>query len=136
MLPGLVYGIAETRLVSLGIQNPRSQQIPGIIDAGIARCQGGMIGKGINVWSVVHIEDLVRLYMHIFDAAINSCRLYVGRIGMYFAENGECEAREIFQAVAKELSTRGCGGSRPTVFTEVEMEKCTFVSDCISDDQL
>ncbi|KAG8213376.1 hypothetical protein J3R82DRAFT_11870 [Butyriboletus roseoflavus] len=129
VLPGLVYGIAKTRLVSLGIQNPHSQQIPAIINAGIDRLQGGMIGKGMNIWSHVHIEDLVCLYMQIFDAAINSCRLYVGRIGMYFAENGECEARETFQAVAKELSTRGCGGGRPTVFTEVEMVKYTFVSE-------
>jgi hypothetical protein len=96
--------------------------------AGIDRRQGGMIGKGVNVWSHVHIEDLGCLYMHIVDAAISSCRLYVGRIGVYFAESGECEVVEIVQAVAKELSARGCGGSRPTVFTQAEMEKYTFVT--------
>ncbi|KAG6374463.1 hypothetical protein JVT61DRAFT_4506 [Boletus reticuloceps] len=124
--PGLVYGIARTRLVSLGVQNPRSEQIRAIVDAGIDRRQGGVIGKGLNVWSHVHIEDLVCLYMHIFDAAICSCRLYVGRNGIYFAESGECELGEIFQVVAKELSARGCGTSRPTVFTRAEMEKYTF----------
>lgn len=87
-----------------------------------------MIGKGINICSHVHIEDLTRLYMHIFDAAICCCRLYVGRNGVYFAENGECEVGEIFEAVAKELSVRGCGESRPTVFTQAEMEKYAFVS--------
>ena len=110
------------------MQNPRSRQIQAIIDAGIDRRQGGMIGKGVNVWSHVHIEDLACLYMHIFDAAISSCRLYVGRIGMYFAESGECEVGEIFQAVGKELSARGCGGSRPTVFTQAEMEKYALVT--------
>lgn len=128
VLPGLIYGIAQTRLVSLGIQNSRSQQIQAMIDAGIDRHQGGVIGKGINIWSHVHIQDLACLYMHIFDAAICSCRLYVGRIGMYFAENGECEIGEISQAVAKELSARGCGRHYPTVFTQAEMEKYTFVS--------
>lgn len=128
ILPGLVYGIAETRLVSLGIQNPHSRQIPAVINAGIDRRQGGVIGKGVNVWSHVHIEDLACLYMHIFDAAISSCRLYVGRIGIYFAENGECEVGDIFHAVAKELGARGCGANRPTVFTQAEMEKYPFVS--------
>lgn len=66
--------------------------------------------------------------MHIFDAAINSCRLYVGRIGMYFAENGEGEIGDIFGVVAKELGARGCGASHPTVFTQAEMEKYVFVS--------
>ncbi|KAF8440498.1 hypothetical protein L210DRAFT_982316 [Boletus edulis BED1] len=125
IVPGLVYGIAQTRLVSLG-QDSRSQQIRAIVDAGIDRRQGGVIGKGLNVWSHVHIEDLVCLYMHIFDAAICSCRLYVGRNGIYFAESGECDLGEIFQVVAKELSARGCGTSRPTVFTRAEMEKYTF----------
>ncbi|KAF8126989.1 hypothetical protein EV363DRAFT_1298377 [Boletus edulis] len=125
IVPGLVYGVAQTRLVSLG-QDSRSQQIRAIVDAGIDRRQGGVISKGLNVWSHVHIEDLVCLYMHIFDAAICSCRLYVGRNGIYFAESGECELGEIFQVVAKELSARGCGTSRPTVFTQAEMEKYTF----------
>lgn len=124
----MVYGIARTPLVTLGIQNPRSQQIPAMINAGIDRRQGGVVGKGVNIWSHVRIEDLACLYMHIFDAAISSCRLYVGRIGMYFAESGECEAGEIFQVISKELSTRGCGESRSTVFTEAEMEKYKFVS--------
>lgn len=128
ILPGLVYGIAKTPLVSLGIQNPRSQQIPAAINAGIDRYQGGVIGKGMNIWSHVYIEDLACLYMHIFDAAVNSCRLYVGRNGVYFAENGECRVGDIFHAVARELSVRGCGANRPTVFTRAETEKYAFVS--------
>ncbi|KAF9223841.1 NAD(P)-binding protein [Gyrodon lividus] len=123
VLPGLVYGIAKTHLVSLGLQNPRSQQIPNIIKAGLDRRQGGVVGRGLNIWSHVRIEDLVCLYMHIFDAAISCRRLYVGRIGFYFGENGECAIGEICQVVAKGLHARGCGDSKPTVFTQGEMEK-------------
>ncbi|KAF9236710.1 hypothetical protein BU15DRAFT_89011 [Melanogaster broomeanus] len=123
VLPGLVYGIAKTRLVSLGVQNPRSQQIPTIIETGLDRRQGGIIGKGLNIWSHVHIEDLVGLYMHIFDAAIGYGRLYSGRLGFYFGENGECAFGEIFRVVARELHARGCGDIKPTVFTQKEMEK-------------
>ncbi|KAF8837258.1 NAD(P)-binding protein [Paxillus ammoniavirescens] len=123
ILPGLVYGIAKTHLVSLGVQNPHSQQIPGIIKAGLDRRQGGVIGKGLNIWSHVRIEDLACLYMHIFDAAIGGCRLYTGRLGFYFGENGECTVGEICRVVAKELHARGCGDSKPTVFTQSEVEK-------------
>lgn len=119
-----MYGIAQIRLVSLGIQN---SQIPAAINAGIDRRQGGAIGKGMNIWSHVHIDDLACLYMHIFDAAVNRCRLYVGRTGIYFTENGECEVGEIFRAVAKELSARGCGASLPTVFAQAEMQGYAFV---------
>ncbi|KIK96926.1 hypothetical protein PAXRUDRAFT_825456 [Paxillus rubicundulus Ve08.2h10] len=123
ILPGLVYGIAKTYLVSRGAQHSRSQQIPNVIKAGLDRRQGGVIGKGLNVWSHVHTEDLACLYMHIFDAAIGGCRLYTGRLGFYFGENGECTVEEICRVVAKELHARGCGDSKPTAFTQGEMEK-------------
>jgi hypothetical protein len=57
ILPSTIYGIATGKLVELGIQNPYSVQIPGLINASLDRGQGGMIGLGKNIWPNVSIED-------------------------------------------------------------------------------
>ncbi|KAG1738216.1 hypothetical protein EDB19DRAFT_1829199 [Suillus lakei] len=73
ILPSTIYGIANTSLVELGIQNPYSQQIPALIKAGIDRKQGG-----------------ATLYTTIFDAAMNGPgEPGNGREGFYFGANGE-----------------------------------------------
>ncbi|KIJ67094.1 hypothetical protein HYDPIDRAFT_128710 [Hydnomerulius pinastri MD-312] len=119
ILPGLVYGIAKTRLVSLQLSNSRSQQIPSIVNAGLARRQGGVVGKGLNIWSNVHIEDVVHLYMCIFDYSVN----YHRPNGFYYGVNGECAVGDISRVVAEELHDRGCGDRTPTVFTKAEVKK-------------
>lgn len=44
ILPSTIYGIVSTPLVDLGVQNPRSQQIPALVNASLDRKQGGMVG--------------------------------------------------------------------------------------------
>jgi nucleoside-diphosphate-sugar epimerase len=58
---------------------------------GVAR----FIGSGTNVWSNVHIDDLVDLYMLAFDRAPAGSR--------YLVENGESTFADIAQAVADRL---------------------------------
>lgn len=41
----------------MGVQHTRSIQIPMMIDCSIARKRAGFVGKGLNVWPAVHIED-------------------------------------------------------------------------------
>ncbi|KAG6330977.1 hypothetical protein ID866_8113 [Astraeus odoratus] len=57
ILPSTIYALAKTKLVDLGIQNPRSIQIPWLIRAGLVKGQGGTVGKGENIWPNVHIDD-------------------------------------------------------------------------------
>jgi len=57
ILPSTIYGIATGKLAKLGLQNPYSIQIPGLIKASIARGQAGMVGLGKNIWPNVHIDD-------------------------------------------------------------------------------
>ena len=45
VLPSTIYGIASTALVDMGVQNPRSKQIPALVDASLDRKQGGMVGS-------------------------------------------------------------------------------------------
>ena len=45
VLPSTIYGIASTKLVDMGVQNPRSMQIPALVNASLDRKQGGMVGS-------------------------------------------------------------------------------------------
>lgn len=86
--PSLIYG--EGR----GL-NPRSVQIPLLTDN--AREQGvvQVVGRGLNRWSNVHIDDLTELYRLV---------LTKGSAGaLYFAENGEACFAELGAAIAARL---------------------------------
>ena len=57
ILPSTIYGLAKTRFVDAGVQNPHSIQLPSLIGASIERGQGGMIGKGKNLWPNVEVHE-------------------------------------------------------------------------------
>ncbi|KAG1882321.1 hypothetical protein F4604DRAFT_1743478 [Suillus subluteus] len=119
ILPSTIYGIANTSLVKLGIQNPYSIQIPSLIKASIDRKQGGVVGKGLNLWPNIHIDDTATLYTTVFDAAVKGPgEAGHGREGFYFGENGEASF------IAELLYEMKVGKSpEPTVFTEEELQK-------------
>ncbi|RKH33750.1 NAD-dependent epimerase/dehydratase family protein [Corallococcus praedator] len=87
--PCLIYG------KGLGL-NPDSVQLPPLIkyarETGTAR----YIGKGENVWSNVHIEDLADLYLMVLERAPAGT--------FYFAENGEANFRDVVTAIGKRYS--------------------------------
>ncbi|KAF8656861.1 hypothetical protein AX16_002408 [Volvariella volvacea WC 439] len=127
VLPGTIYGRASGSLADLGLQNPRSQQIPGLIKIGIDRGQGGVIGKGKNIWPNVHIDDVADLYVLLFDL-LNQQEvgqsLGHGRTGFYFAEHGEYTLSTLAEAIARVLYDAGKGKSpTPTTLTDEEMQK-------------
>ncbi|MFM0007808.1 NAD-dependent epimerase/dehydratase family protein [Paraburkholderia dipogonis] len=75
--------------------NPRSVQIPFLVDN--AR-KGGVVhivGRGINRWSNVHIEDVAELYLLALEKAPAGA--------FYFIENGEASFGEIGDAIARRL---------------------------------
>ncbi|NBD13872.1 NAD-dependent epimerase/dehydratase family protein [Corallococcus silvisoli] len=86
--PCLIYG------QGLGL-NPDSVQLPPLIryarETGTAR----YIGKGENVWSNVHIEDLADLYLLVLERAPAGT--------FFFAENGEANFRDMVTAIGKRL---------------------------------
>lgn len=55
--PSTIYGLAAGKLVSAGISNNRSMQIPRLIGASLRRGRAGMVGMGLNIWPNVHIDD-------------------------------------------------------------------------------
>ena len=100
ILPSLIYGLGS------GL-NPHSIQVPWLIDlakkSGVAR----YIGAGRNIWSNVHIDDLVSLYVLALHEAPAGAR--------YYAENGENSMLEICEAISRML---GFGGKTQSMTFE------------------
>jgi nucleoside-diphosphate-sugar epimerase len=98
--PSLIYGVGR------GL-NPSSVQVPFLV--GNAREHGvvQLVGAGLNVWSNVHIDDVVQLYLLALERAPAGA--------LYFAENGEASFSEIGAAIARRLGLRGVESLPPEV---------------------
>lgn len=90
--PTLVYG------KGLGMQT-QSDQLPKIISRSRSEGTGIYLGDGHNIWSNVHISDLVDLYCLALDAAPSGA--------FFFAENGEASMRDIATAISLALGYEG-----------------------------
>jgi nucleoside-diphosphate-sugar epimerase len=88
LCPSLIYGIGRGPA-------KHSIQIPLLIElakkAGVAR----HYGRGENIWSNVHIDDLVDLYSLALASALAGA--------FYFAENGENSMRQVCEAINRRL---------------------------------
>ncbi|HEU5283281.1 MAG TPA: NAD-dependent epimerase/dehydratase family protein [Burkholderiales bacterium] len=76
-----------------------SVQVPRLIALAKKYRVGRHVGRGENIWSNVHIDDLVPLYLLALQKAPAGA--------FYFAENGENSYREIVAAISRML---GFGG--------------------------
>ena len=86
--PSLIFGRG------LGLK-PDSAQVPRLI--GLARKYrvGRHVGRGENIWSNVHIDDLAELYALALERAPAGA--------FYYAENGENSMRETASAISHML---------------------------------
>ncbi|MGY3609846.1 MULTISPECIES: NAD-dependent epimerase/dehydratase family protein [unclassified Bradyrhizobium] len=82
--PSLIYGLGHGA-------EPHSMQVPLLISLARKRGCAAHAGPGENVWSNVHIDDLVTLYALAIEKAPAGA--------FYFAENGENSMREICEAI-------------------------------------
>lgn len=92
LCPSLIYGLG------LGVE-PHSTQVPLLIELAKKRGCAAYAGPGENIWSNVHIDDLVTLYALAIEKAP------VG--AFFFAENGENSMREICVAINRMLGFAG-----------------------------
>jgi nucleoside-diphosphate-sugar epimerase len=102
--PTMIYGNG------LGLARD-SAQIPKLV--ALARRAGVVrhVGKGLNVWSNVHVEDVADVF-----------RLALAKApagAFYFVENGEASYRDVCGAIAKRL---GMGAPQPWPFDEAASE--------------
>lgn len=86
--PSLIYGQGN------GL-NQKSVQIPFLVANAQQQGVVQIVGPGLNVWSNVHINDVVDLYL------LSLAKAPAG--SFYFAENGEASFLEIGNAIAKRL---------------------------------
>ncbi len=99
--PSLIYGRGR------GV-NPQSIQVPWLIALARKHGRPRHIGPGENLWSNVHIDDLIDLYLLALDKAPAGA--------FYFAENGENSMREVAAAIGRMLGQ----GSRTEPMTVEE----------------
>lgn len=91
--PSLIYGIGRGAKAD-------SAQVPWLIRTAKKHGIAKHYGPGENVWSNVHIDDLVDLYARVLKDAPAGA--------FYFAENGENSMREVCAAIGRAL---GLGGT-------------------------
>src|SRR5213083_2547779 len=82
--PSLIYGIGHGA-------GRDSVQVPLLIKLAKKRGNAAHAGPGENIWSNVHIDDLVPLYALAIDKAPAGA--------FYFAEDGENSMREVCEAI-------------------------------------
>jgi len=76
-----------------------SVQIPLLVAQARASDAVRTVGDGPNVWSNVHLADVLDLYELVLDHAPAGA--------LYFVENGEAAFREIGEAIARRLGLKG-----------------------------
>jgi nucleoside-diphosphate-sugar epimerase len=86
--PSLIYGVGR------GL-NPKSIQIPFLAENAQKQGVVQIVGAGLNVWSNIHIDDVVDLYVLALSKAPAGA--------FYFAENGEASFEQIGNAIAERL---------------------------------
>jgi nucleoside-diphosphate-sugar epimerase len=100
LCPTMIYGTGH------GVHR-ESIQVPRLIEvarkSGVAR----HVGRGENVWSNVHIDDVVSLYLLALEKAPAGA--------FYYAENGENSYRQIAEAIGRML---GFGGRTQSMTME------------------
>jgi nucleoside-diphosphate-sugar epimerase len=90
--PSLIHGRGH------GVE-PDSMQVPLLMDLARKRGCAAHAGPGENIWSNVHIDDLVVLYALALEKAPAGA--------FYFAENGENSMREVCEAINRGLRFEG-----------------------------
>ncbi|KIY64072.1 NAD(P)-binding protein [Cylindrobasidium torrendii FP15055 ss-10] len=118
VIPGAIYGHADTVLSQAGIQKDNDLGPRMSIGHTVALAGSpAAIGGGLNLWPWVHVEDVSSLILTILDNLDNAPH---GPEGYYFAENIEIET-----GWPAAIAARSMGTSSPTVraFTEEEVSK-------------
>ncbi|KIX04973.1 uncharacterized protein Z518_05845 [Rhinocladiella mackenziei CBS 650.93] len=92
----LIYGEGS------GPVNKRSIQAPEITRLTLQRKKGLRIGRGLNIWSNVHIHDLGNLLLALFEAAVSESSAVWNQNGVYFPENGKLSFGDLSKNIVPE----------------------------------
>lgn len=92
LCPSLIYGPGR------GVSQ-HSMQVPWLLETAARNGVAGHCGPGENIWSNVHIDDLVDLYLLAIERAPSGA--------FYYAENGEESMRALCGAINRMLGISG-----------------------------
>jgi nucleoside-diphosphate-sugar epimerase len=87
--PSLIYGRGP------GL-NPHSHQLPHLVALARKRGRPAHVGRGLNIWSHLHIDDIAELYRLALERAPAG--------SLFFAEAGEASWRDMAVAVGRALA--------------------------------
>jgi nucleoside-diphosphate-sugar epimerase len=100
--PPTIYGPGR------GPDNQKSMQAYKAAAAMMKIKQGFVVGKGVNVWHQVHVQDLSDLYLLLGEAAATGGPPATwNEQGYYLAENGEFVWGDVLKAIAKDAHSKG-----------------------------
>ncbi|VDB99967.1 unnamed protein product [Peniophora sp. CBMAI 1063] len=123
VLPSTIWGILTGPVAEAGIAHVHSRQIPEAIVIGMKRGQGGMVGKGLNVWPHVEIHELAEMYIIILCAALDGTAPH-GRQGFYFGASGHYRLLDAAKVYTSALHALGKSASpEPTAYTKEDIDK-------------
>ena len=89
VIPSLIYGYGTGG-------NKHSIQVPFLVKNAFEVGSVQIVGKGLNTWSNIHIDDLVNLYLAVAEQAPAGA--------FYFAENGEAAFSDVADAISRRFS--------------------------------
>jgi nucleoside-diphosphate-sugar epimerase len=101
--PSLIYGDGT------GLSQ-QSIQIPFLVNNALDTGTLQIVGKGLNTWSHVYIQDLVDLYLLALEKSKPGA--------LYFAESGEVSFIDLAGAIAKRLDLKAIEQLDPEVAVE------------------
>jgi len=90
--PTMIYGMGRG-------PTPQSQQIPALLRHARDTGTSHYVGRGLNRWSHVHIDDVTELYLLALQKATPA--------SFFYAENGEATMLEIARDIARHLDVSG-----------------------------
>lgn len=120
--PSTIYGQGK---IFADISNTVSSQIPLAIKGALKAKKPQRIGKGLNIWSNVHVSDVADLFILLLEKLLKGELKDPESQGYYFAENGEHKWGAIHDEIAKILHKKGIASdtSVAEINTEEEIVK-------------
>ncbi|KAH8094662.1 hypothetical protein BXZ70DRAFT_1009955 [Cristinia sonorae] len=132
IVPPLVYGLPTGVLAKAGIQNRIPMGVSLVCDIAIARGALGLVGPGRNIWSLIEVHDLARLYITLLDAILEGKDLAGGK-AYYAAVDGEVVWRDSQIKLAEILHEVGyLKSSQVDEYTQEEIAKWPFLTPLAS----
>ncbi|MEM7058919.1 MAG: NAD-dependent epimerase/dehydratase family protein [Pseudomonadota bacterium] len=86
--PSLIYGLGH-------IGHRHSMQVPWLVETARRKGVPSHLGPGENVWSHVHIDDVVKLFLLAIEKAPAGA--------LYYAENGEASMKSLCQSIGRAM---------------------------------